>query len=346
MSAEEFAAFVSDIARRGILTSLEVTEAGIVLDGRARLRAALELGLSRVPIRLVEADDELEHMLLSALRRRHLSASQRAALAIELEDYQRVRERADRRRRANLQPMCEVATLPPRGERSREHAARLAGVAARTVQDAQTVRDADAELFAAVKAGTIPAHRAAKRVRRERRYAEIGSSPPLPDGRFDLIYADPPWQLGSPDADYAPENYYPTLSLQEIKELAVPTAENACLFLWAVNGLLPEAIEVMNAWGFEYKTNFCWDKGSIGLGVWARCRHELLLVGVRGVFSPPKPKSRCGSVIESKRRRHSEKPQCVYELIERMYPDTTKLELFCRGKARSGWSAWGNEVEL
>ena len=101
----------------------------------------------------------------------------------------------------------------------------------------------------------------------------------------------------------------------------------------------------MRAWGFTYKTNFCWDKGSIGLGVWARYRHELLLVGVRGGFSPPEPTHRCDSIIERKRGRHSEKPACVYELIERMYPGTTKLELFCRGKARSGWTAWGNEAE-
>jgi len=101
----------------------------------------------------------------------------------------------------------------------------------------------------------------------------------------------------------------------------------------------------MRAWGFTYKTNFCWDKRSIGLGVWARYRHELLLVGVRGGFSPPEPTHRCDSIIERKHGRHSEKPACVYELIERMYPGTTKLELFCRGKARSGWTAWGNEAE-
>jgi N6-adenosine-specific RNA methylase IME4 len=344
MSADEYAPFLADIAERGILTPLEVTEAGVVLDGRARLRAARELGFGRVPTRVVEPEDEAEHMLRSALRRRHLSASQKAALALELADCQLVREQADKRRRANLRQATDVATLPPRGERSREYAARVSGAGERTVQDAATVREADPTLFAAIKAGTLPAHRAAQRVRRERRYAEIGSAPPLPNGRFDLIYADPPWQLGNPEAEHAPENHYPTLSLDEIKELAVPAAENACLFLWAVNGLLPEAIEVIGAWGFSYKTNFCWDKGSIGLGVWARYRHELLLFAVRGNVSPPETRNRCASLIESKRGRHSEKPACVYGLIERMHPQTTKLELFCRGAARSGWTAWGNEV--
>jgi N6-adenosine-specific RNA methylase IME4/ParB-like chromosome segregation protein Spo0J len=344
MSAEEYAPFLADIGERGILTPLEVTADGVVLDGRARLRAATELGFEQVPTRIVAPEDEAEHMLRSALRRRNLSASQKAALALELADYHLVREQADRRRRANLRQATDVATLPPRGERSREYAARIAGTGARTVQDAATVQEADPTLFAAIRAGTLPANRAVQRVRQERRYAAIGSAPPLPSGRFDLIYADPPWQLGNPGAEYAPENYYPTLSLAEIKELAVPAAENACLFLWAVNSLLPDAIEVLRAWGFTYKTNFCWDKGSIGLGVWARYRHELLLFAVRGDVSPPEPRNRRDSMIVSKRGRHSEKPACVYELIERMYPARTKLELFCRGKTRAGWTAWGNEV--
>jgi N6-adenosine-specific RNA methylase IME4 len=345
MSAEEYAPFLVDIAERGILTPLEVTAAGIVLDGRARLRAARELGLERLPTRIVEPDDEHEHMLRSALRRRHLTASQRAALALELADYHLVREQADARKRANLRQAPDVATLQPRGERSREYAARVSGAGERTVQDAATVREADPALFKEIMAGTLPANRAAQQVRRARRYAEIGSAPPVPSGQFDVIYADPPWQLGNPESEYAPEAYYPTLSLEEIKELAVPATENACLFLWAVNGLLPEAIEVIRAWGFTYKTNFCWDKVSIGLGRWARYRHELLLVGVRGDFSPPEPRKLCESLFVSKRGRHSEKPACVYELIERMYPGATKLELFCRGKPHPGWTAWGNEVK-
>jgi N6-adenosine-specific RNA methylase IME4/ParB-like chromosome segregation protein Spo0J len=345
MSADEYAPFVADVAERGILTPLEVTAAGVVLDGRARLRAATELGFEHVPTRIVEPEDEPEHMLRSALRRRHLSASQKAALALELADYHLVREQADQRRRANLRQATDVATLPPRGERSREYAARVSGAGARTVQDAATVREADPALFEAIKAGTLPAHRAAQRVRRDHRYSEIGSAPPLPRGRFDLIYADPPWQLGNPEAEYAPENYYPTLSPEEIKTLAVPAAENACLFLWAVNSMLPEALEVMEAWGFEYKTCLCWVKDAIGMGVWARYRHELLLFGIRGDFSPAEPKIRSDSVIEAKRGRHSEKPIAAYEVIERMYPRASKLELFARGEVRAGWAAWGNEVE-
>jgi len=140
MSTEEYAPFLADIAERGILTPLEVTAAGVVLDGRARLRAAQELGFERVPTRIVEPEDEAEHMLRSALRRRHLSASQRAALALELADYHLVREQADKRRRANLRQTPDVATLPPRGERSREYAARVSGAGPRTVLESHAKR--------------------------------------------------------------------------------------------------------------------------------------------------------------------------------------------------------------
>src|SRR5207302_1804599 len=125
----------------------------------------------------------------------------------------------------------------------------------------------------------------------------------------------------------------------------VPAAEHALLFLWAVSALLPEALALIEAWGFRYKTSFVWVKNGIGPGVWARNRHELLLVGAHGQVSPPEPERRPDSVIEARRGRHSEKPACVYELLERAYPRLSKLELFARGRPRAGWAAWGNEVQ-
>jgi len=133
------------------------------------------------------------------------------------------------------------------------------------------------------------------------------------------------------------------MTLSEIKALAVPAAEDAALFLWAVNGQLPEALEVMAAWKFEYRTNFSWVKPSIGLGHWTRNRHELLLLGMRGKVALPDEEDRPDSVIEAPRGRHSEKPACVYERIERMFPGASRIELFARA-TRPGWVSWGNEV--
>src|SRR5207302_806148 len=100
----------------------------------------------------------------------------------------------------------------------------------------------------------------------------------------ELLYADPPWQLGNPQSAYAPEEHYPTLALDQIKQLPVPAADDALLLLWVPSALLPGGLDVMSAWGFDYKTNLVWVKDYIGLGQWVRNRHELLLLGRRGEF--------------------------------------------------------------
>jgi N6-adenosine-specific RNA methylase IME4 len=191
----------------------------------------------------------------------------------------------------------------------------------------------------------VAADAAARRVRRQLRDAQLPPPPPPPEGPFQLIYADPPWQLGHPDSKHAPETHYPCMPLQEIKQIQVPAAEDALLLLWGVNSLLPEALEVIAAWGFSYVTNLVWVKQSIGLGVWARNRHELLLLARRGKFSPPEPDERPDSVIEADRLRHSQKPDLAYERIEKAWPRASKLELFARGAARPGWTTWGNRAE-
>lgn len=101
----------------------------------------------------------------------------------------------------------------------------------------------------------------------------------------------------------------------------------------------------MEAWGFEYITNLVWVKQSIGLGRWTRNQHEPLLLGRSGNYPAPDPTTLCSSVIEADRRRHSQKPDEVYALIERMYPHASKVELFARGKQRRGWVFWGNEAD-
>lgn len=348
LPAGDYRAFLEDVRARGIVEPLEVTGAGVVLNGRHRLRAAGELGHGAVPCRIVEPEEEAEYIILGALRTRHLMPSQRAALAIELSGVQAAAAQAKERQRANLKHgkrRPEVASLPPRGEKTREYVARVASVGARTAQDALTVHGADPALFERIKVGAIAAEPAARRVRRKQRDAALGEAPPMPTGPFEVIYADPPWQLGHPDGAHAPENHYPTMPLSEIAALEIPAAENAILYLWVVNMLLPQGLQVLEAWGFQYKTNLFWVKESIGLGVWARNQHELLLVGRKGSFPPPEPDERPASVIDACRGDHSQKPDEVYALLERAHPAATKLELFARGSSRPGWAAWGNEVE-
>jgi len=133
------------------------------------------------------------------------------------------------------------------------------------------------------------------------------------------------------------------MSLSEIKALQVPTEDNAVLYLWATAPKLLEATEVLVAWGFDYRTCAIWDKKIIGMGYWFRGQHELLLVGVRGKFSPPAQALRISSVYQEQRTRHSKKPDAIRNYVAQWYPDHSKIELFARQRT-PGWDVWGNEV--
>jgi len=345
MDAKAYREWRADIERRGLLTPLEINAAGVVLDGHLRLRAAGELGLEQVPVRVIAPADEVEYLVLAALQHRYLSPWQRATLAVELDLYRDAQAAGKKRSLANLKGQTEVAKLPPRGK-TRDLAAAVAGVSARTIQDASRVRAADPFLFEEVKQGRLPLQVAARRIQQRERDAALPPPLPLPGGLFDVIYGDPPWRLpGSPDSSRAVENHYPTMPWEELAAMQIPAAENAILFLWGVNSLTPQAIQLIEAWGFAYATQFVWVKDKIGLGQYNRCQHELLHVGRRGSFPPPPTDRRFSSVIEAPRGRHSEKPAWVYELLEQMYPRASKLELFARGPARPGWAAWGNQAE-
>lgn len=182
---------------------------------------------------------------------------------------------------------------------------------------------------------------------------------------YSVILADPPWSFKSwsdkgknraPDAMVRQkglaERHYKTMNKSDIHgllpSLDYPIAEDAALFLWAVDCMLPQALETMEAWGFSYKTvAFTWVKqnrvapgNSIGLGYWTRGNPEMCLLGTRG-----KPKRKSAAVrqlIEAPRREHSRKPDEVYERIESLV-DGPYLELFARTE-RPGWTAWGNET--
>lgn len=166
----------------------------------------------------------------------------------------------------------------------------------------------------------------------------------IPEGEYTVIYADPPWRYDfSETVTREIENQYPTMDIEEIKNMTIPSHKDSVLFLWATAPKLKEGLNAMESWGFNYKTHAIWDKGKIGMGYWFRGQHELLLVGTKGNYSPPLPENRISSVIYQEREGHSLKPE-LYEIIEKMCPNGKYLELFARGgRARKSWTFWGNQ---
>lgn len=177
------------------------------------------------------------------------------------------------------------------------------------------------------------------------------------DGKkFSTIYADPPWRFQNRTGKVAPEhkrlNRYDTMELEDIKALPISEiADKKChLYLWVPNALLPDGLEVMKAWGFEYKGNIVWEKvrkdggpDGRGVGFYFRNVTELLLFGVRGTPNRTLDPARSQvNLIRTQKREHSRKPDEIIPIIEKCSPGPF-IELFARGD-REGWAMWGNQA--
>jgi N6-adenosine-specific RNA methylase IME4 len=175
----------------------------------------------------------------------------------------------------------------------------------------------------------------------------------LPNKKYGVIYADPPWYFKSyseKGEGRNPNQHYDCMNLDDIKKMKVGDIadDNSVLLMWVIDPMLDKAFEVIDAWGFKYKTvGFTWAKTNkntlgffTGLGYWTRANPEMCLLATKG-----KPKRKSKSVpqlIVSERRRHSEKP-LIHNRIEELL-DGPYIELFARKETRPGWDFWGNEV--
>lgn len=178
------------------------------------------------------------------------------------------------------------------------------------------------------------------------------------DKLYDIIYADPPWQYndkmkmkGAQGMIRGAESFYNTMSLADIKNLPVNNiaSNNAILFMWVTMPLLDKAFEVMESWGFKYKTcGFCWVKHTktgkihLGMGHYTRGNAELCLIGLKSK-KPTFLSRSISQIVESEVRKHSQKPDEVRTKIVELCGDVPRIELFARQNS-DGWDCWGNEV--
>jgi N6-adenosine-specific RNA methylase IME4 len=354
----EFDELVADVrASKGVRVPIVLYE-GKVLDGRNRYRAAAVAGVP-CPTSTYDGDDPVGFVISLNLKRRHLSESQRAMAAARL---------ATMRQGARTD-------LSPIGERSQAEAAALVGVGKRSVERARVVLDcASTALIEACDRNLITVSLAAKlaekadkrfcddvvakmrdgirpteatRLVRARRIAEGGIL--APTGKYRVIYADPPWEYGNtmPPGFGEARDHYPTMSLEAIcAEPVKEWAENdAVLFLWCTSPMLRHVHQVWEAWGFEYKASFVWDKVKHVMGHYNSVRHEFLLVCVRGSCQPDVRKLFDSVITVEQGKVHSAKPEIFYEIIEQLYLAGRRLEMYSRSK-RQGWDQHGHRSEI
>jgi N6-adenosine-specific RNA methylase IME4 len=188
--------------------------------------------------------------------------------------------------------------------------------------------------------------------------------PPLPNERFDIIYADPPWHYnGKMQFDKsstkkeaidlsknifisAASFKYPTLRLDELKKLPLHTImkDDCLLFMWSTNPHLDQAVDLGRTWGFEYKTvAFVWNKMVHNPGQYTLSYCELCLLFKKGRIPTPRGARNMKQLVNVPRGDHSEKPIEVMRNIEKMFPQQKRIELFAR-RDHKGWSTWGLEA--
>lgn len=366
MEGDEFDRLVSDIGDNGLIHPIVIHE-GKILDGRNRYRACQILQLTPQTVAAYSGDSPLEYVLSANLQRRHLNETQLGIVAARLAN---LKHGGDRSKQAATLPVAVV---------TQANAAEMLHVSERTVRDARKVLDkATPALLARAESGEVAvsvvaklvdlpasaqnelasqateaelrnAGKAARRDQREIEQAEATEAASIALGSklYGVIYADPPWRFAprsrKTGLDRAADNHYQTMTTEAICALEIPAADDAALFLWATMPMLPQAFDVMTAWGFDYKSGFVWVKEKIGTGYWARNKHELLLIGTRGHIPAPAPGTQFESVIIHATDRHSAKPAVFAEMIEEMFPTAQLLEMFAR-EPRAGWDSWGNEL--
>jgi N6-adenosine-specific RNA methylase IME4/ParB-like chromosome segregation protein Spo0J len=350
----EFDRLVADIAEHGLKDKITLYD-GMILDGRNRYRACRVAGVTPDYIEF-DDKDPAAFVLTKNLVRRHLGPSERAMVAARMANL-KWGQRADR-----VEGSIDLST-----------AAKLVSVSEPSVKRARVVLEhGTPELVQAVDHGRIAVHEAYRKIKQarareayEERAEKGGTCADLSDlaragKKFAVIYADPPWEFkvySGKGKQRSAERHNDTQSLDDIKALPVGdlAADDCALFLWSVWPEHPGALEVIKAWGFEFKTDgFVWvkttEKAEVvkldgeglhwGMGYWTRANTEPCLLATRG--NPQRLAQDVHQIILAPVGRHSEKPEEARRRIERLLAGPY-LELFAR-RSVDGWTTWGNEV--
>jgi N6-adenosine-specific RNA methylase IME4 len=320
--------------------------------------------------------DPLAWVISKNLKRRHLDESQRAMVAAKLSNLGRGRPGKEPApdyipQIHGISAKASAAMLNV-GTRSIESARNVlrdgvselqraveqGNVAVSTAETLTHVpRDEQAAILLAAGGDEKAILAAAKTIRardRKIRFDQVNdklatiseASKPLPTGqRYPIIYADPATRYVSGFGDRSIENHYPTMTIEELCALPVGdlAMASAVLFVWTTVPQERNTHRMIEAWGFEYVSQWCWDKQIQGTGHWAFNEHELLLIATRGDFPAPVPGTQPRSVHHEAKTDHSVKPAWFAEQIERIWPRLPKIELFARSP-RPGWVAWGNQA--
>lgn len=358
MNAEEMQELRADMRSNGYRKEYPIfVYDGKILDGRNRYTAALAEKIEPLYVEY-DGDDPFEFVISSNKKRRQLSAGQWAFIAVKVKEHYAAKAKENQGTRTDLSQNFEKGLNEPIDATA--IASKQIGVNYDYVSAAAQIEEHAPDIADNVKSGQWSMNRAKteykKRKKKEKvqAYTEQVKEKPALQKEYNVIYADPPWQYSenTNTLDAVTDHHYATMSIEQLKsyldDINIKTQKDAVLFMWVTNPFLKKALEVVEAWGFEYKSNIVWVKTELkkpGVGYYVRGRHELLYICTKGSFtpldrniSPP-----IGSVLQEPVAEHSKKPAVVYEIIERLYPGCLYLELFARN-IKDGWNSIGDDA--
>lgn len=341
MGADEFEALKADILENGLLEPIWVHQ-GKIVDGRNRYRACEETGVEPL-YREWDGRGSLVAFVVSLnLKRRHLTSSQKAMVALEVEKALAVEAKANQKMGfEKIQNPIHAA----------EQAADIVGTNQKYVSDAKVIQAKAPDIAERVRSGelTIPKAKAEINRRERDEFLQDHVDIRVPDGKYQTIVIDPPWQMEKILREVAPNQVgfeYPTMTTEQIKDFPIPAevADTDChLFMWTTQKYLPSALEILEAWGFRYVFTMVWHKpGGFQPFNLPQYNCEFVVYGRKGTpeFVDLKAFPTC---FDAPRREHSRKPDEFYSLIERVAPGP-RIDIFSREK-RDGFDQYGNETE-
>jgi len=349
---EKIKALADTYKNQGIIQPIEIDKNNQIITGERRWRAAKLAGLKKIPCKILKdltEEEKLERRLIENIHHEPLTDLEKADAIKKLIELKNLTQKdaasllsVSDTEIHRLLALIEAPEPIKKLVEEKKISPSDAGEISYRLKDKP---EKAVEIAKKVARSTSNKRKLVRTLLRETKLKEKKIE--MPKDKFDVIYADPPWKYDfSKDFARSIPSHYPAMELDELCSLGkkIPFADDCILFLWVTNPKLEQAFEVIRSWGFEYKTNLVWVKDKIGMGYYCRNKHEILLVATKGNISPPPPENRFPSVITAPRGEHSKKPEIVYEMIEKMYPNGKYLELFARTK-RDRWQGWGIDYD-
>ncbi len=356
MNKDSFDELVEDIKKNGLLEPIWLYE-GKIIDGRNRYKACKKIKLKPTFRNFKGKGSPLSFIISLNLHRRHLTQSQRAAIALDALPLFKKEAKDRQGKRTDLtsgDKSTEVKRAKPKVKRARDEAGKIFKVSGDYIVAAEKIKEKNKEKFEEIKQGTktiTQANRELKEAKKEKerkkncRVAKK-TKPASFKAKFSTILIDPPWDWGDEgDKDQLgrAKPKYNTIPFKELLKLPLNklSAKDCHIYLWVTNRSLPKGFKLLKAWGFRYITCITWCKPSFGMGNYFRGSTEQLLFGVKGSLKIKRKDA--GTWFVAKRgKEHSQKPIEAYELIESC-SHAPYLEMFARNK-RKNWKSWGAEV--